>query len=75
MSGLTDNLFSPLGREYCAYFYWLTVISFIFLLIALYQSLMLLFKGKFRITRFILSLIAPFLLYFNNRLLYGMCVK
>lgn len=69
------DLFTPLGREYCAYFYWLTVLAFIFLLVALYRGLVVLFKGKFNVMNFVLSLLAPFLLYFNNRLLYSMCVQ
>jgi hypothetical protein len=73
MNSFAENLFSPLGREYCSYFYWLTVIAFIFLLLALYNSLMLLLKGKFKFMSFIMSLMGPFLIYFVNRLLYSMC--
>ena len=69
------DIFSPLGREYCDYFYWLTVLAFIFLLIALYKGLLILFRGKFNILNFSISLIAPFLLYFQNRLLYSMCLQ
>lgn len=69
------DIFSPLGREYCAYFYWLTVLAFIFLLIALYRGLVILFRGKFNVLNFAISLIAPFLLYFQNRLLYSMCLQ
>lgn len=75
MASLVDNLFSPLGKEYCVYFYWLTVIAFIFLLFALYNSLMALLKGKFKVFNFFMSLIGPGLLYFNNRLLYSMCLN
>ena len=75
MGDFTDNLFSPLGKEYCVYFYWLTVIAFIFLLLALYNSLMALLKGKFKVFNFVMSLIGPGLIYFNNRLLYSMCLN
>ena len=75
MASSIDNLFSPLGKEYCAYFYWLTVIAFIFLLLALYNSLMALLKGKFKVFNFVMSLIGPGLIYFNNRLLYSMCLN
>ena len=75
MASLVDNLFSPLGKEYCAYFYWLSVIAFIFLLLVLYNSLMLLLKGKFKVLYFVISLFGPGLMYFNNRLLYSMCVN
>ena len=75
MASLVDNLFSPLGKEYCVYFYWLSVIAFIFLLLALYNSLMALLKGKFKVFNFVMSLIGPGLIYFNNRLLYSMCLN
>jgi hypothetical protein len=75
MGGFIDNLFSPFGKEYCAYFYWLSVIAFIFLLLALYNSLMALLKGKFKVFNFVMSLIGPGLIYFNNRLLYSMCLN
>ena len=75
MASLVDNLFSPFGKEYCAYFYWVSVIAFIFLLLALYNSLMALLKGKFKVFYFVMSLIGPVLLYFNNRLLYSMCLN
>ena len=75
MASLVDNLFSPLGKEYCVYFYWLSVIAFIFLLIVLYNSLIVLLKGKFNVLYFVISLFGPGLMYFNNRLLYSMCLN
>ena len=75
MASLVDNLFSPLGKEYCFYFYWLSVIAFIFLLLVLYNSLRLLLKGKFNVLYFVISLFGPGLMYFNNRLLYSMCLN
>ena len=75
MASLVDNLFSPLGKEYCVYFYWLSVIAFIFLLLVLYNSLIVLLKGKFNVLYFVISLFGPGLMYFNNRLLYSMCLN
>ena len=75
MASLVDNLFSPLGKEYCVYFYWLSVIAFIFLLLVLYNSLIALLKGKFNVLYFVISLFGPGLMYFNNRLLYSMCLN
>jgi uncharacterized membrane protein YhaH (DUF805 family) len=70
-----SGYFNPLGREYCSYFYWLSVIAFIFLLLALVDSVANLLKGKINLLTLVVSLFGPFLLYFNNRLLYSMCVK
>ena len=75
MSSFVDNLFSPLGKEYCGYFYWLTVIAFIFLLLALFNVVTKLLKGKVSVVDSLLTLLAPALAYFVNRLLYSMCVN
>jgi len=69
------NLFSPLGREYCVYFYWLTILAFILFFLALADTLSRVLKGKARVLPGILALLAPFLIYFNNRLLYSMCTR
>ena len=69
------NLFSPLGRQWCAYFYWLTVFAFILFVIALANTSVLVLKGKAKMVNGLIALLTPFLLYFNNRLLYTMCVK
>jgi len=74
MSGLQSSLFSPLGREYCLYFYYLAVFAFIFMLLTAAHNLYLVFSGDADLLPAILSLIGPFILYFNNRLLYSMCV-
>lgn len=70
-----SGYFDPLGKEYCAYFYWLSVISFVFFLLALVDSVSRLLKGKINVLSLIVSLFGPFLLYFNNRLMYSMCVR
>ena len=75
MSSFVDNLFSPLGKEYCAYFYWLTVLAFIYLLIALFAVVSQLLRGKVSLLNSLLQLLAPLLAYFVNRLLYSMCVN
>lgn len=70
-----ENVFNPLGREYCAYFYWLTILAFILLLLALINTFIKILKGRAKLINGAIALLAPFLLYFNNRLLYSMCVK
>lgn len=70
-----SGYFDPLGKEYCAYFYWLSVISFVFFLLALVDSVARLLKGKINLLTGVVALFGPFLLYFNNRLMYSMCVR
>ena len=73
MNNLEQTFFSPLSKEYCAYFYYLTVFAFIFLVLAIGQALYAVVEGDVNVFSAILALFGPFLLYFNNRLLYSMC--
>ncbi len=69
------DFFSPLGREYCSYFYWVTVLIFIYLLFIVYEALVSLVKGRFRFSTFLGKFLPNFILYFTNRLLYSICVN
>lgn len=71
---LNAQLFSPLSKEYCVYFYSLTVISFALLVLSIGSTVYYLVEGKVDIFSGLMSLLGPALLYFNNRLLYSMCV-
>jgi hypothetical protein len=75
MVHLQSSLFSPLDRNYCLYFYYLSVFAFIFLLLTCLNGTYLALKGKADVSMVLLSLVGPFLLYFNNRLLYSMCSR
>ena len=71
---LDAQLFSPLSKEYCVYFYALTVISFALLALSIGSAIYYLVEGKVDVFSGLMSLLGPALLYFNNRLLYSMCV-
>jgi len=73
IASLNQTFFSPYGKDYCVYFYALTVASFIFLVMALFNTINLAIKGELGLFEIPLSLLGPFLLYFNNRMLYSMC--
>jgi len=68
--------FAPLGRVYCDYFFWLSVINFIILLYILFSFVFALFfdKKKEGIFQIFLISLPTFLGYFTNRLMYSMCV-
>ena len=71
-----QSFISPtLGREYCLYFLYLTILSFIILILAVVDSGYGVIKGDVPILSALISLIVPFLLYINNRILYSMCDK
>ena len=75
-----DKYFGPLPREYCVYFYLLSIIFgtlFVFSAISIAFFMIMHFK-KVNITFIINSvmvLINIFLAYIANRLLHTMCVK
>tara|TARA_B100001063_G_C16775666_1_gene565048 strand:- start:2537 stop:2782 length:246 start_codon:yes stop_codon:yes gene_type:complete len=70
------NLFLPLTKENCNYFYFVSVISFIvFAVNGLVFAHSFLFKNKTKLLPLNIMLITPFLGYFVNRLLYSMCVN
>jgi len=74
----TQALFGPLSRKYCDWFYWLAVISFIFMTITIVSGLYGLMSNKLR-TEYVFAILwtaATYaVFYFQNRLLYTMCVK
>jgi hypothetical protein len=70
------SYFTPLKREYCDYFYYLSVINFIFLVYIVLAGLytMMFDKKKDGLFTILLVTLPSFLAYFTNRLLYSMCV-
>lgn len=76
-----SNLFSPFSNnEYCMWFYYLSVFGFIFLVILVISALFTLVtsnkksKPGYYFALFIVCL-SYGIFYFQNRLLYSMCVK
>ena len=72
------SLLSPtLDKNYCVYFYFLSLLSLIFLILSIgsliYSVVILKEKVKFLIFN-LSSIVTFFLGYFSNRLLYTMCV-
>lgn len=75
-AGISDYLFGPLGAEYCNYFYYLTVLSFLTFLFVLGSCLYIAVKSsKADYVQLMLVSFQPFLAYFVNRLFYSMCMN
>lgn len=74
-----SNLFTPFKNEDpCIWFYFLSVAGFALLLFSLLGSIYFGFITKNKSTMvpiFIYSIFFYFIVYFQNRLLYSMCVK
>lgn len=72
------SLFTPLPHDFCLWFYFLSVAGFILLVFAVISTL---FIGitKRKDSTFYLQMLSValvyFIFYFQNRLLYSMCIK
>jgi hypothetical protein len=80
MANLIASLFGPLGKDSCMYFYVLSMIFFIVLIITFITEVVYIVQHlktvNFRIIGSnVLILFNIFIAYFVNRLLYNMCVK
>ena len=72
-----DSLFGPLGKEYCIWFYFLSILAFLWLVFAIVPAI---FYGIFKKKDFgyfvgiLLGSVNLFIGYFVNRLLHSMCM-
>ena len=74
----TQSLFGPLSRKYCDWFYWLSVFAFVFMIITIVSGMygMLMHKLEMKYLAAIFWSASTYaVFYFQNRLLYTMCVK
>lgn len=70
-----NELFAPLGKQYCKYFYFLTVFFFALFVFSCLSVLSTLFnKGSLKMADSMILITQPLLLYFINRLYYSMCM-
>jgi|TARA_R110002096_G_scaffold36146_4_gene101330 hypothetical protein len=76
MDGLEQNVFGPLGQQYCLYFYALSVMAFVIMCILGISVIAFGIKkqkGLDYYTSALFGLLAYGIFYFQNRLLYTMC--
>ena len=76
MNDLMNTLFGPLDKDYCLYFYYLSIFGFVFLTIS-FLTIVRIAVMKRRSTAFYLNsfmvLLGYGIFYFQNRLLHSMC--
>ncbi len=73
-----NKLFAPLGKEYCVYFYYMSVIgivSFIFTVISMFYLIIKKKLDTYSAINSVTLLVSTLLSYFLNRLMYTMCVS
>jgi len=78
MTNNLDTLFGPLGPQYCAYFFYLSVFGFALMIMVIVSSLYIGITKKLGLKFYlnmVLVAILYFVFYFQNRLLYTMCSK
>jgi hypothetical protein len=74
-----EQFFTPLGKEYCVYFYVVSIVSFIvcFLTIIGGVGMLIMHGSKAGYTPYLMIIhsITYGFIYFKSRLLYSMCVR
>ena len=76
MSDLADNLFGPLPKVYCVLFYYLSVLGFVWLVIAIsvFASMAVSKpRGMSFYISALMALVGYGVFYIQNRLLHSMC--
>ena len=80
MDNFMDTYFGPLSRDYCVYFYALSIIAgvtFALSVVSVFSYMVMNFNkiNSMFVVNAILVLFNTFLAYIANRLLHTMCVK
>lgn len=78
MSSVMETLYGPLSREYCIYFYYLSVIGFILFAFIIVSALFIGISTKRGFSFYYKMLMVALVyavFYFQNRLLYSMCIN
>ena len=73
-----NTLFGPLSGEYCLYFYYLSILSFFLLAMAVVTGVgtgVQKGKGMYFYLSILGAAVAYFISYFVNRLMYSVCSK
>ena len=74
---IIDDLFSPLSKKYCVWFYYLEVFCYILFIVALFGGIIYGVQQKKSVDYFVTlfaACVSYFVMYFQNRLFYSMCV-
>lgn len=77
MDNIMDTLYGPLPKSYCLYFYYLSIIGFVLLVLSVGGSLFMALskpRGAHFYTSSLMIAISYLIFYFQNRLLHSMCI-
>lgn len=76
MSDVMDYLYGPLSKDYCIYFYILSILGFVLLILFLVPAIFMGIMKRKGIDYYFTILGVSFgyaIFYFQNRLLHSMC--
>lgn len=77
MDSIQQTFFSPLGKQYCLYFYILSVIGLVFVAVVLFSAIVIGISKRKGLDFYFAAIIGSLgyaIFYFQNRLLYSMCI-
>ena len=79
MGSLNDRFFSPLGKEWCMYYYVILVFVFIFFILSIISAVIGLFNikklGFNEVYLLCVPVIMNLVLYLQSRIIYSICVS
>jgi hypothetical protein len=75
-----SNYFGPLGKEYCLYFYLMSIVFFVIMMLGLLGVIVTIVKNPKQVNMMffvnaVMLLMNSVLAYFVNRLLHTMCAN
>lgn len=76
MSDIMDYLYGPLSKDYCIYFYILSILGFVLLILFLVPAIFMGIMKRKGVDYYFTVLGVSFgyaIFYFQNRLLHSMC--
>jgi len=75
-----SNYFGPLGKEYCLYFYLMSIFFFVIMMLGIFGVIVTIVKNPKQVNvmffvNAVMLLMNSILAYFVNRLLHTMCAN
>ena len=75
---MEKSIFGPLSSEYCVYFYYLSIFGFALMIMTVVSYVWIGIAKKLDFRHYVqmfFGALVYFIFYFQNRLLYTMCMK
>lgn len=74
----TQSLFGPLDQKYCNWFFYLSLVAFVFMILTIVTGVFVLMQKQMKM-EYVMAILWSSAMYgafyFQNRLLYTMCLK